>query len=200
MARLLEQRKQFTKNAIHEAARTILSQEGFEALTMERVAETAGVAKGSLYNYFPNKLELIRFVRIRLFDPLAESFNEIVISDAGALEKLHRIFHAWLNYAEEHGGLLNRFFNDHAIHKLLRQEDLADQETPIRVLAQVINQGVEEGVFRPVDSGQFARLLFGATRDLSIEQLASKEPWPVKQMVEMILDFFLHGVMKTKGR
>ena len=38
--------------AICDAAAAVLADVGFTALTMERVAEAAGVSKGTLYNYF----------------------------------------------------------------------------------------------------------------------------------------------------
>ncbi len=49
-----------TVEAILTAAARILTSEGFEALTTNRVAAVAGVSVGSLYQYFPNKEALTR--------------------------------------------------------------------------------------------------------------------------------------------
>ena len=49
-----------TVEAILTAAARILTSEGFEALTTNRVAAVAGVSVGSLYQYFPNKEALVR--------------------------------------------------------------------------------------------------------------------------------------------
>ena len=53
-------RAQETVEAILTAAARILTTEGFEALTTNRVAAVAGVSVGSLYQYFPNKEALVR--------------------------------------------------------------------------------------------------------------------------------------------
>lgn len=53
-------RSQATVEAILTAAARILTREGFEALTTNRVATVAGVSVGSLYQYFPNKEALVR--------------------------------------------------------------------------------------------------------------------------------------------
>ncbi|HET8714724.1 MAG TPA: TetR/AcrR family transcriptional regulator [Holophagaceae bacterium] len=53
-------RSQATVEAILTAAARILTKEGFEALTTNRVAAVAGVSVGSLYQYFPNKEALVR--------------------------------------------------------------------------------------------------------------------------------------------
>jgi TetR/AcrR family transcriptional regulator, fatty acid biosynthesis regulator len=51
--------------AIVEAARGIVLQEGLANMTMERVAEAAGVSKGLIYAYFPNLTTLLREVYAR---------------------------------------------------------------------------------------------------------------------------------------
>ena len=40
------------KEAIFEAATSVLCAHGVSGMTMDRVAAAAGLAKGSLYNYF----------------------------------------------------------------------------------------------------------------------------------------------------
>lgn len=42
-------------NAIVEAARFILDEDGYDGLTSNRIAERAGVSIGSFYQYFPNR-------------------------------------------------------------------------------------------------------------------------------------------------
>lgn len=53
-------RSRETVETILTAAARILTTEGFEALTTNRVATVAGVSVGSLYQYFPHKESLVR--------------------------------------------------------------------------------------------------------------------------------------------
>ena len=53
-------RSKETVEVLLTAAARILTSEGFEALTNNRVAAVAGVSVGSLYQYFPNKEALVR--------------------------------------------------------------------------------------------------------------------------------------------
>src|SRR5580704_8694929 len=46
------------RQAIVEAAARLFAQEGYAGCEMERVAAEAGIAKGTLYLYFPAKQEL----------------------------------------------------------------------------------------------------------------------------------------------
>src|SRR4051794_32859595 len=45
--------------AVLEAGSRILSDRGYERLSMQRVAQLAGVSPGSLYQYFPDKAALV---------------------------------------------------------------------------------------------------------------------------------------------
>ncbi len=53
-------RSEASFEAIVEAAARILAEGGPRALTTNRVARRAGVSVGSLYQYFPNKLSIVR--------------------------------------------------------------------------------------------------------------------------------------------
>jgi len=52
-------RSRFTVGSILEAATQILSQDGSQKLSTNRIAERAGVAVASLYQYFPNKEAIV---------------------------------------------------------------------------------------------------------------------------------------------
>jgi AcrR family transcriptional regulator len=63
-----QSRSRATTEAILQAAAHILGTRGWQGLTTNAVAETAGVSIGSLYQYFPHKLALVEAVRRRHFD------------------------------------------------------------------------------------------------------------------------------------
>ena len=51
-------------DTILEAAARVLAEEGLGRATTNRIAEVAGVSIGSLYQYFPNKLAIVRALQI----------------------------------------------------------------------------------------------------------------------------------------
>lgn len=53
-----EQRKQEVHAAILKAGKTLVSEQGFRALSISAVAERAGIAAGTLYRYFESKTAL----------------------------------------------------------------------------------------------------------------------------------------------
>jgi AcrR family transcriptional regulator len=51
----MERKKSRTRQKIVQAALPLFQQQGFDATSMEQIAEQADIAKGTLYNYFPVK-------------------------------------------------------------------------------------------------------------------------------------------------
>jgi AcrR family transcriptional regulator len=83
----------------------IILDSGFETLTMESVAERAGVSKGLGYAYFENAEELA----LALYDrEMAEFYNRILAATAGVAsfdERLRRALRAHLDLVTERGVL-----------------------------------------------------------------------------------------------
>ena len=55
MTGLRERKKQQTRDAIVAEAGRLFGEQGFQATTMEEIAQAAGVSAGTLYNYFGTK-------------------------------------------------------------------------------------------------------------------------------------------------
>lgn len=55
------------------AGRKVLVEHGYDAFSTNRVATTAGISPGSLYQYFPDKAAILELVVDRYWDEVAES-------------------------------------------------------------------------------------------------------------------------------
>lgn len=198
MPRLADQRKRaltsMMRDGIYDAAIAVLERSGPDGLTMDRVAEEAGVAKGSLYNYFPNKSELLNFVHERTIEPLIQQTREVMARDLGAAEKLKGILHGWTTYIEGRRGLFNFLFNEYAIHKVIKLQDNVKHKEILQEVACVIRQGIEEGEFRPMDADHAAMLLMGGAKETYEQLNASQAPWNIDEIVDTMVSFFLCGL------
>ncbi|HWH02138.1 MAG TPA: TetR/AcrR family transcriptional regulator [Gemmatimonadales bacterium] len=57
-----ERKKEETKERIFNAAMKLFKARGFEETTIEEITEKADVAKGTFFNYFPRKEEVLRYL------------------------------------------------------------------------------------------------------------------------------------------
>jgi AcrR family transcriptional regulator len=67
-----QERSRATVDALVEATARILVREGFDKASTNRIAETAGVSVGSLYQYFPSKEALVAAVIDRHHEELMQ--------------------------------------------------------------------------------------------------------------------------------
>ena len=66
-----QDRSKVTVDAILTAAAHILTEDGYDTASTNRIAERAGVSIGSLYQYFPNKEVIVTALRVRHIDEMA---------------------------------------------------------------------------------------------------------------------------------
>ena len=59
---LRERKKEQTRQAIVEAARRLFAEKGYEATRTREIAEAAGIATGTLFNYAPTKSDVVLLV------------------------------------------------------------------------------------------------------------------------------------------
>ena len=198
MARLTERCRDLVasamKDGIYEAAIEVLGQHGMEGLTMDRVAEIAGVAKGSLYNYFRNKEELLRFIFEKTVEPAKRAEQEILAEPTSAVQKLESCLRVWFELLARNRGLFDLLLNDPATRRLHDPRERGNREEAIAVLRTIFQQGIEEGTFRPFDVSRAAEMFFGAVMASVEQQLALGEERPVDESVGSLIDVFLHGV------
>lgn len=156
-------RKEARPQEIVAAALEVFAERGFAATRLDDVASRAGVSKGTLYLYFPNKEELFKAVIRAAIVPNLELAERMLAEAQGPsfaiLETLLNTIAARILRTRvavipkliiaEAGNFpdLARFYYDEVIRR------------GFAVLAALLARGIERGEFRPVDIDATVRLI-----------------------------------------
>ena len=89
------------KEIIVSRARALLVENGAAKLNMRLLAESAGVAAGTLYNYFPSKEDLIIEVVREDWDRVLSNVEKKLSTVTSAIMGLELIFNAISQYTED---------------------------------------------------------------------------------------------------
>ncbi|GLS82212.1 TetR/AcrR family transcriptional regulator [Paraferrimonas haliotis] len=131
------------------AAESIIAREGYQGLSMQKLAEEAGVAAGTIYRYYDNKEALTAQLVERIFCQVAL----VILKDAekGTVEQRFR--RLWWNVVEfDARTTTNQLSYEQALHlpganSGQHLELLLSTFQPMR---QILVDGVEAGMFKDI--------------------------------------------------
>ncbi|MGB9357290.1 MAG: TetR/AcrR family transcriptional regulator [Acidimicrobiia bacterium] len=134
------------RQQILSAAAQLATTDGLEATSIAKVAETAGVAKGSIYLHFTSRDDLIDALQAQVWAEMMEA-PRVIAANMNLLwaERLDAVVEHWMRYEFDHHDLYHAVF--HAV--------ATDSEEPWHearsLLGQLVAGGVASGEF---DCGQ----------------------------------------------
>ncbi|HCH0391468.1 TPA: TetR/AcrR family transcriptional regulator [Vibrio parahaemolyticus] len=151
------------RDQILAAAEQLIAESGFQELSMQKLANEAGVAAGTIYRYFSDKEHLLEEVRLNVAKRIASAV-QAGVNDDMPLKECYRTM--WLNIWNLAGSNLNAISNRVQYDSLPCTTRNKTWELERKMFAQVdrlFNQGKEEGVFKPLDNEVLSGLSFEAS-------------------------------------
>ena len=186
--------KTATRAAILEAAASSFASDGATGVRMEDIAARAGIAVGTLYNYFQDRSTLVGAVLELRIRALLDGLDAAVNVDAPFRERLGRFVQALAGHFEANRPLLSILLDEERSHghdartasrkRSFHRELLARAE---RVLAK----GVRDGALRAGDPGAYAALLVGMVRGMVSSTLTGQARFG--DAASEIVSVFLNG-------
>ncbi len=188
---------------IIDAAIEVFGERGLSGARLEDIAKRAGVSKGTIYLYFPNKEALFKeMVRLTIIARIEDEERSYEQQRGSAIEQLGQ-------YMSEYWEFMNqpvvRTIARLLIGELHRFPELAQfyMDEVVRrkydLVTRLIQRCVDAGEFRSVDPSVAARLLFalnyahcvwGGMRDYRPEIARYSD----EQVTADIRDFFFHAL------
>ena len=149
-------RKEARPGEILDAALACFAEHGFAATRLDDVAHRAGVTKGTLYLYFPNKEELFKAVVAQALVPNLER-GEALLSEAAEPQStaalLAEVMRGWAELASSPAGAIPKIVVSEAgnFPDLARfyREQVVDRG--MALLRRVLQFGIARGEFRALD-------------------------------------------------
>ena len=190
--------KDFRTGEILDAARRVIGELGYAEASMERIAQAAGVAKGTLYLYFKNKESLLSAAFELGHAELMGRTRACTQRARGAKAKLREIARAFVEHCAEHQAFYRALLEQPALGpdgfagSAGRARELVDEY--IRYLAGSVERGIRAGELRGVDPERAARALVEILRGVVALRLREPDPTELTEDVDTAMDLFLHGV------
>ncbi len=161
-----EQNKERTKERILQAALQLFREKGIEGTTTKQISKRAGIAEGTLFNYFRTKEDLALYFFQKETENLIDWFHaEARLRKAALPEKLFAIIHRQLEYLEPYqdfiGAVFCRSLQPNSALSPLSFESQALRLRYLRFIREVLAEAERKGeIPRVGDLGAYAVGLF----------------------------------------
>jgi AcrR family transcriptional regulator len=201
-----EREKSETRDKILDAARELFVTEGYEGVSMRRVAEKIEYSPTAIYLHFADKNELFRELCHQDYARLAEVFQSSVMSTE-PIERLRQIATIYIEF-----GIANpnhykfMFMTPHPAHEL-DDDDREMQGNPEKdayaFLKWAVEQAIDAGCFREElrDADAISQTLWAVVHGvISLHIAKSCDSWvqwrPIQARAEMMWDIALRGLAR----
>lgn len=192
--------KEKKRREIAAAAMSVFAARGFEAASIREVAHKAGVGKGTIYEYFRSKEELIATSIQVWMEQIITQIETLVSPIEDPEEKLRTYINAMVDgfLEDEHVGRLIlsvfQFFmtrlNDTTLGEVLRSMF----STGVDSISGILMEGIDQGVFSfegPEEARIIAVNLAAYLDGLCIDYLVTGRTFDLRKQVEHYMGYLL---------
>jgi AcrR family transcriptional regulator len=144
-----ERDREATRRAILDAARELFVVEGYENVSIRKIADRIEYSPAAIYGYFPGKDDIFFALAEEGFRLLATTGDRVMQEHAEPLETVRELFWAYYRFSQEQPQFFELMFLDRTVPQISR-----DWERFSFVLE--MTRGVSTLVQRCIDSGVFA--------------------------------------------
>jgi AcrR family transcriptional regulator len=180
--------RETVSNAILDAVEAVAAERGFEGMSIAAIAERAGVAVGTLYNYFPDRdALLVAFVKTRR-EAMHARLESVAVSGDTVEERLASYLCGVLAAMEEFRRFVRLAVNDDGTFARIRGRKPPVLDLIADTLATILKP------MSGANASEHARMAVGAMKALMLLRL--EEDAPLVPIGTVVATTFVHGVGK----
>ncbi len=189
---LTEEELDRRRHEIFAASMHLFLEKGFRETSMREIASAAEMGKSSLYDYFKTKDEILLWgVEDELFD-LSAAAQELASKPIPAIKRLRKVMEKHLEFLVERKDFyLKLSFEVQRLAIESQKRIQVGRHAYQDLIRKLIDEGIQEGSFRPVDSLLVARTLITA---LTPTVFTSRPTGTPQEMLETAFDIILKGI------
>jgi len=202
MARFSDEQKavldELMQEKICKAATEVIIEYGIEKITMDKVAEAAGVAKGTIYNYFKDKNQLLSTIGAIVFNPIFEHISKLTDSDSEALFKLEGIARIMLEAFSRYKKLFVLLHEARISGMFGDNRPLKKRTQLISIVEKIIESGVKDGKFYISNPLAVAEIFLGMVMSINISKVTTGTERPVQEDLNTVMTIFTKGILHVE--
>jgi TetR/AcrR family fatty acid metabolism transcriptional regulator len=191
---MVEEREKRRKKIL-KAAERLFAKQGFHSTEVELISKAAGVSKGSVYNYFKNKADILFSVIEDGLEGLNERMREGTKPIKGSTLKLKKGIEIYVEHLEKNRPLFKILVGEHLHIAAFKNRYYKKLFSRTEHLERLIRAGIENGEMRNIDPYIAATCLNGMIDFLFFREVVSGKKYSAKDKAKEVTELYLKGIL-----
>jgi AcrR family transcriptional regulator len=181
---------------ILRAARDVFCQKGYEATAVAEIAARLNIVEGTIYKYFETKRELLLKVLEHWYEEMFGDYERDLAGISGARQRLRLLVWRHLRSVRDYPLLCRLMFREVRGEEDYHRSELhAKNRRYTQFLVEVIEQGMQEGVFRADVAPTLLRdLVYGGIEHHTWNYLCGRGELDIDRIADQITAVICEGI------
>ena len=188
---------------IAKAAAPLFIKKGYNNTSIREISKAVGMSMGNLYHYIKSKDDVLFLVyRELLYHVWEEKFNAVEIKKIeDPEERLRALIQVTLQFVHENSQFIQMTFRESKfLEKSAFKQVLTIESQFIGVFVETIKDGINKGVFRPVEPNIVGNLISYNTIFLPLRGWFFKDSIPVDEIEQQVMDFIMGALLSPDAK
>jgi AcrR family transcriptional regulator len=193
--------KEGLREEILDAARILFVKDGYESVSIRKIADKIEYAPSTIYLYFRDKAEILDKICEQTFAKLIVRLRAIENDNAAPLDKLRRALRTYIQFGLDHPHHYVLTF----IQAKMHSEGLSAFQTTgmqaFNLLAQGVQECIDAGLMVSGDTAELSQTIWAGMHGLT-SLLITCVGFPFvepNRLIERMVDTLIEGLRKKKG-
>jgi AcrR family transcriptional regulator len=184
------------REAIMKAALKLFTERGFHGTSTAQISKEAGVATGTLFNYFPTKEDLINSLYFEIKGRLSRNMGKGIENGDIFQEKLKRLWANLINWGVDNQDeflFVGQFCSSPYITKFTREEVMKEYV----FLHDLVNEGIKSGEIKDYSPELTITIFYQGSRAVVNLILDSNTNSETNNLIENGFQIIWNGLIKN---
>ena len=192
--------EEFRKQTICDAALRAVARKGMTNVTVQDIADEAGVAKGTVYIYFHSREEILTCTMDAATEQLLSKLSLACKSCRGFRDVLEQRVRTQLQHFEDHRDFFRLYLAMSEPFGEKRLKKYPTYQTYLAQLGAVLQEAIARGEIRDTDVERLSIAISSVIRDIALHRLIERQPPPLEDDVTFAVDFIMRGISTGEKR
>jgi TetR/AcrR family fatty acid metabolism transcriptional regulator len=195
-------RRRLRKQQIMQAAIEVFGKYSYQNANISEIARKAGIAEGTIYQYFKNKQDLFFAIGLERTKDFCRQIDVQLEGITGTVDRLRKFVWYYLSYFKTNPDYVRSLMLEMRVSRdFVKSKSYKSFRAFSKQVLQILKEGQEEGIIRKdVDLYLAQQLLLGILEHVVTRWLLKGEKYDLLQCHDQVSDLVITGVCSQAGK